>query len=57
MLVCEGKARRRGWEMISRYSFFEAGFIKDINFVTKNVSTTKYYERIVDFDRGEKFSK
>ena len=39
-----------------RYSFYEAGFIKDIHFVTKNVSTTKYYERILDFERGEGFS-
>ena len=53
VLTCEGKSRDRGWDIVTRYSFYEAGFIRDIDFLTKNVSTTKYYERIVDFDEEE----
>ena len=46
-LVFDIKDREKGFEFTSTFLFTNAGAVNERHFITKNITTKKYYERII----------
>ncbi len=48
VIVCSEEERKRNWQMVSTYAFYEKGLIRTTDFLSANVVMSRYYERLVD---------